>query len=371
MNRQRTQGGVMEPRSNRIISLSAVVCASAAFACTAATGDSAKESGKAAKSSTPAATASLAPTSPVAVIGDKTITLQDLDAQAAGALVKVRQDEFEARKQVLDTMVNDEILAKEAAAKKVSKDDLLKTEVTNKLADPPQADVDSFYEQNKAHFGAQTKEQLAPQIAAMLKGQKAADAQREYLKTLRKKFGVKTMLEPPRIEISTDDDASKGPAKAPVTIVEFSDYQCPYCSRADTTVQEVLKKYGEKVRLVYRDYPLPFHQNANIAAQASECAKEQGKFWEMHNAMFANQAKLAQPDLIETAGGICGIDKDKFKACLDTGKYKDEVQKDADAGQKYGVTGTPTFFINGIPIVGARDVNSFAEIIDEELERKQ
>jgi len=110
--------------------------------------------------------------------------------------------------------------------------------------------------------------------------------------------------------------------------VEFSDYQCPYCSRAETTVQEVLKKYGDKVRLVYRDYPLQFHPNANIAAQASECAKDQGKFWEMHNAMFANQAKLTQPELVETAATIAGIDKDKFKTCLDSGKFKDEVQKD-------------------------------------------
>jgi protein-disulfide isomerase len=360
-------------RSNRIISLAAVVCASAAFACTAATGDSAKEkeSGKAAKNSTAAAGASLAPTSPVAVIGDKTITLQDLDANASGALSKVRQEEYEARRQALDTMVNDEVMAKEAAAKKVSKDDLIKTEVTDKAADPPQTEIDAFYDQNKARFGAQTKEQLSPQIAMMLKNQKIAEAQRAYLKTLRQKYGVKTLLEPPRLDVAVDDDAAKGPAKAPVTIVEFSDYQCPYCSRAETTVQEVLKKYGDKVRLVYRDYPLPFHQNANIAAQASECAKEQGKFWEMHSAMFANQSKLAQIDLVETAGGIAGIDKEKFKSCLDTGKYKDEVQKDAEAGQKYGVTGTPTFFINGIPMVGARDVNSFADIIDAELERKQ
>jgi protein-disulfide isomerase len=361
----------MQLRSNRIISFAAVVCTSAAFACTAATGDSAKESGKAAKSSAAAGTPSLAPSSPVAVIGDKTVTLQDLDAQAAGALAKVRQEEYEARKQVLDTMVNEEVMAKEAAAKKVSKDDLIKTEVSDKVADPPQTEIDSFYDQNKARFGAQTKEQLAPQITMMLKNQKIAEAQRAYLKTLRQKYGVKTLLEPPRLEVAVDDDASKGPAKAPVTIVEFSDYQCPYCSRAETTVQEVLKKYGDKVRLVYRDYPLPFHQNANIAAQASECAKEQGKFWEMHNAMFANQSKLAQNDLVETAGGIAGIDKDKFKSCLEGGKYKDEVQKDADAGQKYGVTGTPTFFINGIPMVGARDVNSFADIIDSELERKQ
>jgi protein-disulfide isomerase len=358
----------MQPRSKRIISVAAVVCASAAFACTAATGDASKESGKDAKKTT-ATAATLAPTTPVAVIGEKTITLQELDVQAAGALTRVRQEEYDARRQALEAMVNNEVLTKEAAAKKVKKEDLLKTDVTDKVTDPPQADVDGFYEQHKGQFGTQTKEQLAPQIAAMLKNQKLADAQRDYMKVLRKKYGVKTMLEPPRLEIAVDDDAAKGPAKAPVTIVEFSDYQCPYCSRAETTVQDVLKKYGDKVRLVYRDYPLQFHPNANIAAQASECAKEQGKFWEMHNAMFADQSKLTQPQLVETAGGIGGIDKDKFKACLDTGKFKDEVQKDFEDGQKYGVTGTPTFFINGIPMVGARDVNSFAEIIDTELER--
>ena len=348
----------------QLTSLAVVLCAGAAFACSAATGDAVKESGKAGKS--PA----LAPTSAVAVIGDKTITLQDVDAQASGALVKVRQEEYEARKQVLDGMVNDEIIAKEAAARKVSKEDLIKTEVTDKVPDPPQADVDSYYEQNKSRFGAQTKEQLAPQISLMLKNAKVQEAQRAFLKTLRQKYAVKTLLEPPRMQVAVDDDASRGPAKAPVTIVEFSDYQCPYCSRAEMTVTEVLKKYGDKVRLVYRDYPLSFHQNANIAAQASECAKEQGKFWEMHGAMFANQSKLAQNDLVETAGGITGVDKTKFKACLDSGKFKDEVQKDFEAGVKYGVTGTPTFFINGIPIVGARDVGSFSEIIDAELERK-
>jgi protein-disulfide isomerase len=360
----------MQRCTKGIISFAVVVIAGTAFACAAATGDSAKEGSKADKKSAAASAASLSPTSTVAVIGDKSITLQDLDAKAASALVKVRQDEYEARRQTLEGMINDELLAKEAVARKVSKEDLIKTEIADKVPDPPQSDIDSYYEQNKARFGQQTKEQLAPQIAMMFKGQKMQDAQRAYYKTLRQKYGVKTMLEPPRTDVAVDDDASKGPAKAPVTIVEFSDYQCPYCSRAEQTVTEVLKKYGDKVRLVYRDYPLSFHQNANIAAQASECAKDQGKFWEMHNAMFANQAKLTQTDLVETAGGI-GIDKDKFKTCLDTGKFKDEVQKDFDEGVKYGVTGTPTFFINGIPIVGARDIGSFSEIIDAELERKQ
>ena len=348
----------MQLRSKQIVYLAALVSAAAVFACGAATG----ETGKGKKA------AGAASSDTAAVIGDKTITLAELDAKAAGALVKVRQDEYEARRQALESLINDEVMAKEAAATKKTKEELTKAEITDKVPEPPQADVDAFYEQNKARFGAQTKEQLAPQIAAMLKNQKMADVQRAYYKSLRDKYGVKTMLEPPRIQVAMDDDPAKGPAKAPITIVEFSDYQCPYCSRAETTVTDVLKKYGDKIRLVYRDYPLSFHQNANVAAQASECADEQGKFWEMHGAMFANQSKLAATDLVETAGTI-GVDKDKFKACLDSGKYKDEVQKDFEDGQKAGVTGTPTFFINGIPMVGARDVNSFAEIIDSELER--
>lgn len=125
---------------------------------------------------------------------------------------------------------------------------------------------------------------------------------------------------------------------------------------------------GREIHLVYRDYPLSFHPNAENAAMASECAKDQGKYWEMHNAMFGNQSKLAATDLVETAGGL-GMDKDKFKACLDRDKFKSEVQHDFQDGQKYGVTGTPTFFINGIMIVGARGVESFSEIIDRELDR--
>ena len=134
-------------------------------------------------------------------------------------------------------------------------------------------------------------------------------------------------------------------------------------------MQEVLKKYGDKMRFMYRDYPLTFHPNAETAAIGAQCAQEQGKLWEMHQAISANQAKLAASDLVETAGGI-GLDKEKFKSCIDTGKYKSEVQKDFQDGVKYGVSGTPTFFINGIMIVGARGADAFGEIIDQELERR-
>lgn len=349
----------------RLLTLGSLVGLAAIFACNAATGDA---KGKTEKTATAAAAGSLAPTATVAVIGDQKISLADLDNAAASALMRVRQDEFNVRKQALDGLLNDRVAEKEAAAKGVTKDALLKAEITDKIGDPAQAEIDSWYEQNKARLGAQTKEQLQPQIVTMLKNQKVQDLQRGFYKGLRQKHGARVLLEPPRVEVALDDDPARGPAKAPITIVEFSDYQCPYCSRAETVVQGVLSKYGDKIHFVYRDYPLPFHQNAKTAAQGSQCARDQGKFWEMHAALFANQQKLAAADLVETAGTL-GLDKDKFKACLDSDKYKDEVERDMEDGQKYGVTGTPTFFINGIPMVGAQGVDAFTDIIDSELER--
>lgn len=352
----------MERPLNRIVPVVALCCAATVFACGAATGETGKAAQK--KGAAPAADSGVA-----AKVGDKTITVADLDSKAAAQLMKVRQQEFEVRQQALDAMINDELFEREAKAKGVTKDKLIETEIAAKAPAPAQAEIDAYYEANKARMGTQTKEQISPQIGAMLKQQKMAAVQGDYLKGLRQKYGVKVLIEPPRVEVSADDDAAKGGGtSAPVTIVEFSDYQCPYCSRAETVVDEVMKKYGDKVRLVMRDYPLSFHQNAEMAAMGSECAEEQGKFWEMHKAMFGNQQKLAAADLVETAGTI-GIDKDKFKTCLDSGKFKTEVQKDFQDGQKAGVTGTPTFFINGVMIVGARDVASFSDIIDRELDR--
>jgi protein-disulfide isomerase len=344
-------------------------CAVTVFACAAATGDAGKASDKAQGKSAPSAAAAAPSGSTVAAkVGDKTITIADVDAKAASDLMKVRQQEYEVRSRTLDGMINDELYDREAKAKGITKEKLIENEIASKAPDPAQAEIDAYYEQNKARMGGQTKEQLAPQIGAMLKQQKMAGVQADYVKTLRTKYGVKTMLEPPRVEVSVDDDPSRGPATAPVTIVEFSDFQCPFCSRAETVVDDVMKKYDGKVRLVYRDYPLSFHPNAENAAMASQCALEQGKYWEMHRAMFANQSKLAAADLVDTAGGL-GMDKDKFKTCLDSGKFRAEVQKDFQDGQKAGVSGTPTFFINGVMIVGARDIDSFAQIIDHELEK--
>jgi protein-disulfide isomerase len=176
-------------------------------------------------------------------------------------------------------------------------------------------------------------------------------------------------IQPTKLKIDIDDDPMKGSKNAPVTIVEFSDFQCPFCGRFFTqTLPSIEKEYIDtgKVKFVYRDFPLGFHPNAQPAAEAAECANEQGKFWEYHDEIFKNQEQLSSDLYIQLAEEL-SLDVEKFKKCVEAGKYKQEVQDDFDYGKSVGVTGTPAFFINGIKIVGAQPFENFKKIIDAEL----
>ena len=154
-----------------------------------------------------------------------------------------------------------------------------------------------------------------------------------------------------------------------MTIIAFSDYECPYCKRAETTVAQVMDNYGKEVRYVHRDFPLPFHANANPAAQAARCAGDQGKFWEYHDKIFA-AADLSTTALQQTAPDL-GLDRTKFDECLSSGKYKAQIEADIAAGSEVGVNGTPAFFINGRLLSGAQPFEKFKEVIDGEIARKK
>ncbi len=169
-----------------------------------------------------------------------------------------------------------------------------------------------------------------------------------------------------KVDISAGDAPAKGPKNAPVTIVTYSDFQCPFCSRVVPTMAEIEKNYKDKVRIAFKHLPLPFHNNAQIAAEASMAAHEQGKFWEMHDKMFANQQALDRPNLEKYAQEL-GLNSAKFKAALDSGKFKDYVQKDAQAAGPVGASGTPTSFVNGRKLEGAVPFANFKTLIDEEL----
>jgi protein-disulfide isomerase len=174
------------------------------------------------------------------------------------------------------------------------------------------------------------------------------------------------MLTAPRIEVKSAGHPEVGAKDAPVTIVEFSDFQCPFCGRAEPTLRQVRAKYGDKVRLVYMDFPLGIHEHAIDAASAGRCAEEQGKFWQFHDAMFADQSKL-KPDDLKADAKKLGLDTAKFNDCFDKGKYKSGIESDMAQGRDLGVDGTPAFFINGRPMTGAQPFEKFQSTIDEEL----
>ncbi len=193
----------------------------------------------------------------------------------------------------------------------------------------------------------------------------------KMLDGLREKHHVNVALEPPelpRIEVEAKGP-SRGPEKAPVTIVEFSDFQCPFCGREVPVIERIMKEYDGKVRLVFRHYPLDFHPFAEKAAEAAVCAAEQGKFWELHNKMFENQNKLAVDDLKGYAKSV-GVDAAKFDKCLESGEKKPMVDDDQKAGTAAGVNGTPAFFINGIFINGAQPYEQIKQAVDRELKKK-
>jgi protein-disulfide isomerase len=297
------------------------------------------------------------------------VSLAEVDARAAAQLLRVRQEQYEMRSQALEALLDERVLQREADARHMTVDTLLAREVTARVVPATRAEIDTFFVQNRGQFYGKPVEQVSDAIAAALGNQKAYERRVVFLKSLRKQYAVHVSLEPPRFAVTADaDDPARGPADAPVTIVEFSDYQCPYCVRAQQTIEDVVAKYKGRVRLVFRDFPLSIHPNAVPAAIAADCARAHGKYWEMARAMFGDQSRLAPPDLAHTAATL-GMDSTAFRACMESPESRTEVDHDTADGRALGISGTPTFYVNGIMIVGAREADVFERTIDAELDR--
>jgi protein-disulfide isomerase len=340
-----------------------IVVAAAALAVPAVAGNKKAEPSKAAETGKAAADT-------VAVVDGEPITTADLDARAANQLSQLRAQEYQIRERALDDLIADQLVKKAAAAGGVSVNEYLRAEVDAKAAPVTEEDKKSTFERFKGRLGGMPEEEAMKRIEDGLRQQRTEERRQALLGELRSKASVRVLLDPPRTKVSVAaDDPVLGPADAPVTIVEFSDFQCPFCSRAKATVDQVVQRYGKAVRVIFRDFPLPMHREAPKAHEAGQCAAEQGKFWQMHDKMFENQSALQVDALKKTAADL-GLDAAKFNECLDSGKHAASVQKDTEEGQSYGVSGTPAFFINGRMISGAQPFENFAKVIDDELQRK-
>jgi protein-disulfide isomerase len=296
--------------------------------------------------------------------------MERLRQQDAAYKRQVAQDTYSIRRSALDQIVQDKLLAKEAAARSVTTEDLVKAEIDGKAGEPTADEIKEFYDKNKARMSGKTLEQATPDIEKGLRQMKLQTRRDAFLKDLKDKAQLKVLLEPPRVDIKIPAGwpGVKGSDKAAVTLVEFSDFQCPYCKRAEPTIDQLRTDYGDKIRFVYRDYPLPFHPRAMPASIAAHCAAEQGKYWEMFNNLMKEQGDLGDEDLKKRAAAV-GVDAAKFAACYDGKKPEAAIKASTDDGAAAGVTGTPSFFVNGRMLVGAKPVEEFKALIDEELAR--
>ena len=292
----------------------------------------------------------LAPGTVLAAINGEPLRVDVINERIKAYVYKIEMRLYSLRKQVLDRRINDLLIVAEANKKKVGPEEIVRAEITDKIKPPTDAEVSKFYEDNKANIrgdlaGSRTA------IVAYLQQDQQEKLETALAVKLRAGAKVQVLLpepDPPPMNINLGAGASRGDTNAAVTIVEFTDFQCSACGGMYPIVEDVLKSYGNRVHFVIRNFPLTsVHANAFNAAQAAEAAKAQGKFWEYIDVLFKNQTTLDIDSLKKYAAQV-GLDRKRFDAELESGKYVPTVRRDMDEGEGYGIEATPTFFINGV-----------------------
>jgi protein-disulfide isomerase len=333
----------------------ALVALAAACACSPASGD--LEPGVAAR------------------VGDRVITMEEVEArwrsenpvQHAQAMQAV----YEGRRAALDAVIAEMLLAEAAKGSGLSPEAYVEAEIARRATLPSDADVESFYRANIGQMQGGTLEDMAPLITRFLEEQARNSAREALVASLRRSGpAIRVSLDTPRYPVEVDaSDPSMGSASAPVTIVEFSDFECPFCRQASPTLKKLQEVYGDKVRIVWKDFPLTqIHPQAFKAAEAAHCAGEQGRYWEYHDRLFASQDAL-QPAALKGYAADLKLNTQQFDACLDGSKHAERVQAGMALGTQLGVNSTPTMYINGRVVAGAYPYETLAAIVDEELAR--
>jgi protein-disulfide isomerase len=302
---------------------------------------------------------------PLATVNGQPITEQDLIDETGAQMLQLRNQEYQIRSKALNQLINKKLLAAEAQKRGLTTDKLLEQEVDSKVGEPSDAEVEGYYLAVKGQINKPLDE-VKSQLRKAVRLLKVQQARQEYEDSLRAKAEVAVLLQPPVTRVSYDPARVRGNPNAPITIVEFADFQCPYCRQVQATLNDLLAKYKGQVKIAYLDFPLSIHAHAELAAEASRCAQDQGKYWEFHDAMFQDQSKLGEEDLVTSASKL-GMDEASFRSCLKSGKYKAVIQQDVEKATKAGVTGTPAFFINGRFLNGAQPTAEFEKIINAEL----
>jgi protein-disulfide isomerase len=298
------------------------------------------------------------------VNGDK-LTVADLEQKEATELLQSRYKYYQAERKALDDLIDQHLLEVQARQENLTVDQLLKREVNSTLkADPTEDQLRIYYE------GVDTDqpfEAMREQILQHIREARYNKARAAYVKSLRSHAQITIAMTSPSAPVEVSRSPVRGNRDAPVVLVEFADYQCPYCQKIHPDLEKLQKEYGNRLALVYKDYPLPMHPYAQKAAEAARCAGNQGKFWEFHDMLFAGK-KLQPADLKEQAHTL-NLDEQQFDKCVVEGLAAADVAKDADEARSLGITGTPSFFINGHFFSGVLSYAALRDIVEQQLAR--
>ncbi len=302
----------------------------------------------------------------VAMVGDRSISRTELEERARPAMIEIERARYDALREVLDEMIGETLMAQEAAERGIGVTDLVEREIAQKSVSPTDEEVRELYDNNVEALGNAPFETLKPRLLAYMVEAREEERRKAFIEELTDKYPTRTALRPPTLEVELGGRAPRGGGPdAPVTIVEFADYGCPFCREAESTIRRVLNAYGDEVRLAYRDFPLQAG-DSYLAAEATHCANDQGKAWEFHDKLMTSNDRSGES--LKALAIEVGLDVAKFDDCTASGRYKTAVEKDLADAARAGVTGTPAFFINGRLLDGAQPFEKFQEVIEEELD---
>jgi protein-disulfide isomerase len=306
----------------------------------------------------------------LAVVNGEQLTAGHIEDSLKPLIYNVQERAYQLRKNEVEVRINDTLLEQEAQKRKITTKALLGAEIDAKLKPVTEVEARAFYDQNKERVNGEFA-QIKDQIIQYLQEQQRRDLQAAFADQLRKAATLQVNLrapEAPVLQISTDDQPVKGNPTAPVTLVEFTDFQCPSCAAAQPVLERLTAEYGDRLRVVIRDFPLEQHEFARKAAEAAEAARAQGKYWEYAALLFTNQKALSVDKLKEYATQV-GLDRAKFDAMLDSGQFADKVQRDYQDGVLLGVNSTPSFFVNG-RVTSERSYEGLKASIEKALAEK-
>jgi protein-disulfide isomerase len=305
----------------------------------------------------------------VAMIGEEVITESELEALAGPSLVALRQQIYQAKVAQLEAEIYQRLVRDAAAAEGVTEAEYRRMRVDQMVGEPDEGEIVKVMSQYRSQL-AEDDLQARAQIEQALRQREMQRLSAELKDTLFAEAGVRILLSPPRVEVAIPDGTpTRGTSGAPIVMVEYTDYQCPFCSRVQPTLEALMERYEGKVLHVFKNLPLPNHPQAQLAGEAALCAHDQNKFWEFHDWLFANQRTMNRDGMVAAAGEL-GIDGEAFTACIDAGVHRARVRSDMNEARSFGITGTPGFLVNGRVISGAQPLEEFEAVFDEELERR-